>query len=117
MYIGEVASRTGLTVKAIRFYEAKGLIEVPARSGRYRIYRERDIEILLLIKEAKLLGATLSELADVIQYRDGNVDWSRILRFLGEIRQRLLERRLEIDVQLARLERCCAEIDRCPDSS
>jgi len=116
MYIGEAAKRTGLSIKAIRFYEAKGLIEIPARSGSYRIYRERDIDILLLIKEAKALGATLKQLQDVIVYRDGAVDWSRIRLFMSDIRQELLVRRAEIDAQLSRLERCFAELSNCPES-
>ena len=45
MYIGELSKRTGLSVKAIRLYEEKGLVKPPLRVGRYRVYQESDIEV------------------------------------------------------------------------
>lgn len=75
MYIGEASKKSGLSIKAIRFYEAIGLIKQPERKGRYRLYEETDIEILVLIKEAKELGITLSKLQGVIVYKDGKADW------------------------------------------
>jgi MerR family copper efflux transcriptional regulator len=74
MYIGEASKETGLSIKAIRFYEEIGLIKQPQRKGRYRIYKETDIELLALIKEAKDLGITLSKLKGVIVYNNGKVD-------------------------------------------
>lgn len=52
-----------------------GLIRQPQSKGRYRVYEESDIEILVLIKEAKQLGITLSKLQGVIVYTNGKVDW------------------------------------------
>ncbi|WP_076915513.1 MerR family transcriptional regulator [Pseudoalteromonas sp. TAB23] len=51
------------------------LIRQPQSKGRYRVYEESDIEILVLIKEAKQLGITLSKLQGVIVYTNGKVDW------------------------------------------
>ncbi len=109
MFIGEIAAKTGLTVKAIRFYETKGLIE-PVRSGRYRTYQQRDIELLVMIREAKAMGATLAELQGVIQYRDGAVDWARIRPFLQDLRQRLEQQRQQIDSQLETLGVCLEQL-------
>lgn len=41
--IGKVAEITGASPKAIRHYEALGLLPAPHRRGRYRIYSERDV--------------------------------------------------------------------------
>jgi len=89
MYIGEASKRTDLSIKTIRFYEEKGLIRQPERIGRYRVYQETDIEVLILIKEARELGVTLSQIKGIIVYNDGKVDWANIKMFLGEIRLQL----------------------------
>jgi DNA-binding transcriptional MerR regulator len=49
--IGEVAKETGVSVKAIRFYEKIGLIPAPDRlfSSGYRLYTDRDVRRLRLI--------------------------------------------------------------------
>ena len=61
--IGELARRSGSTVKAIRFYEAKGLLPRPARSpSGYRLYAEHDLKRLAFIQRAKLLGLPLAKI-------------------------------------------------------
>lgn len=52
MYIGELSKRTGFSIRAIRLYEEKGLIQTVQRKGRYRIYNESDVDLLNLISEA-----------------------------------------------------------------
>ena len=65
--IGELARRSGSTVKAIRFYEAKGLLPRPARSpSGYRLYAERDLKRLAFIQRAKLLGLPLAKIQDLV---------------------------------------------------
>lgn len=110
MYIGEVSKRSGLSIKAIRFYEEKGLIRRPQRVGRYRTYQESDIEILLLIKEAKELGVTLSRLKGVIVYQDGQIEWQRIKVFLSELREQLLENIAELNTKVAKIDDCYSKI-------
>ena len=64
--IGEVARRSGTTVKAIRFYEAKGLLPRPARSpSGYRLYADRDLKRLAFIRRAKLLGLPLAKVRNL----------------------------------------------------
>ncbi|WP_438350289.1 MerR family transcriptional regulator [Paenibacillus sp. FA6] len=69
--IEDVANQTGLTKRAIRYYEDIGLIRAPERtSGGIRIYSEEDVETLkkiLLVKEA--LGFSLAELQQFLEYR------------------------------------------------
>ena len=64
--IGELARRSGSTVKAIRFYEAKGLLPRPARSpSGYRLYADRDLKRLAFIQRAKLLGLPLAKIRNL----------------------------------------------------
>lgn len=117
MFIGEVAKKTGLSIKAIRLYEERGLIEPPPRQGRYRVYKERDLEILRLIVEAKALGVTLSQLQDVIQYRNGQVDWQRIGQFLIQVKAQIIEEQAELARKITQVEECILSINACPQSS
>lgn len=114
MFIGEVAKKTGLSVKAIRFYEEKGLIHTPNRQGRYRVYTDADIEVLELISEAKKLGVTLAKLKGVIVYRNGEVDWGRIKKFLEEVKHELENELSLLSSNVQRIENCIKSIDVCP---
>ena len=60
--IGEIAARVGLTVSAIRFYEARGLILAHRSSGQQRRYHRADIRRLSFIKIAQQLGLSLDEI-------------------------------------------------------
>jgi len=61
--IGELAKLAGCTVKAIRFYEAEGLLPPAARSASgYRLYTERDLRRLQFIQRAKLIGLPLAKI-------------------------------------------------------
>lgn len=111
MYIGEISKKTGLSIKAIRFYEQKGLIRRPERIGRYRVYQETDIELLILIKEAKALGVTLSQLKGFITYNDGQVDWANIKIFLREIRVQLVNQIDDIKNKIDSLDKCYHQIN------
>jgi MerR family copper efflux transcriptional regulator len=111
MYIGEASKKTGLSIKAIRFYEEIGLIRQPERRGRYRIYEETDIEILVLIKEAKELGITLSKLQGVIVYNNGKVDWLKIKIFLREIREQLIHDIEDMKMKVSNLDKCYHQIN------
>lgn len=62
MYIGELASRTGTTPKALRHYESLGILPTPKRRGRYRDYSDEHRFYVELIQSAKALGLTLKEI-------------------------------------------------------
>lgn len=73
--IGEVADRTGLTQRTLRFYEERELITPAKRmDGGFRLYSENDIERVTLIKKLQeLLGLSLAdikEMVDAEQLRD-----------------------------------------------
>ena len=69
--IGELAGELGVTTRAIRFYEAKGLI-APARRGVARSYARRDRARLKLILRGKNLGFTLKEIAQYLMLYDAD---------------------------------------------
>jgi len=55
--IGQLAGLAGCTVKAVRFYEAQGLLPPPARSpSGYRVYTERDLKRLQFVLKEELEG-------------------------------------------------------------
>lgn len=64
--VTELAEELGITPRAIRFYETKGLIK-PQRAGTTRVYTHRDRARMQLILRGKRLGFTL---ADIKEYLD-----------------------------------------------
>ena len=59
--IGQIARRTGVSAKTIRFYEEIGLLPQPSRGpNSYRRYRLADLNRLLLLRRIRLLGLPLS---------------------------------------------------------
>jgi DNA-binding transcriptional MerR regulator len=68
MQIGEVAERTGLSLRTLRHYDEIGLLRPSERSeGGFRLYSEGDVARLLVIRRMKPLGFTLDEMAEVIR--------------------------------------------------
>ena len=67
MHIGELAERTGLSLRTIRHYDDVGLLPATARTdGGFRVYSEDDFERLMVIKQMKPLGFTLVEMAEIL---------------------------------------------------
>ena len=58
--IGELAARTGISVRTIRFYAGMGLIPPPAVRGRLGLYDERHVARLELVRDLQRLGFTLT---------------------------------------------------------
>lgn len=71
MRIGELAARSNLTVKTIRFYEQAGVLPEPDRQpSGYRDYDEAALSRLRFVKAAQAAGLILAEIRDVIAMRD-----------------------------------------------
>ncbi len=69
--IGDVAERTGLSLRTIRYYEEVGLVAPSARShGGFRLYTEADTARLALVARMKPLGFALDEMRDLLQALD-----------------------------------------------
>lgn len=67
MHIGELAERTGLSLRSIRHYDEVGLLPPSSRSeGGFRVYSEADYARLLQIMRMKPLGFSLDEIAELL---------------------------------------------------
>ena len=71
MHIGELADRTGLSLRTIRHYDEIGLLEPSGRSdGGFRLYSSEDLSRLLLIRRMKPLGFSLEEMKGLLDVID-----------------------------------------------
>jgi DNA-binding transcriptional MerR regulator len=137
--IGEVADRTGVTQRTLRFYEEKGLLTPADRmEGGFRLYSEADIGRIRLIKQLQqLLGFSLAEIKEMVEAEetratlratrpgDGGIEpeaqrarWDQGLRALRSQLavvepklEQLTELRADLVERIARMERRIAEID------
>ncbi|MDA0302012.1 MAG: MerR family transcriptional regulator [Chloroflexi bacterium] len=89
--IGEVADRTGVTQRTLRFYEEKGLLRPPERmDGGFRLYSENDVTRIGYIKQLQdLLGFTLSEIKDMVEAEELLMQMSVTRRPDRELPERL----------------------------
>jgi MerR family copper efflux transcriptional regulator len=114
--IGELARRAGVTAKAIRFYEARGVLPPASRgANRYRLYEEEAAAVLAFVRQAAGLGLSLAEIREVIAIRQGGqppcAHVHRLLRDkLAELERKLTDL-LEVR---ARLQRSLAAWRRMP---
>jgi DNA-binding transcriptional MerR regulator len=63
--IADLAREFGISTRAIRFYESKGLLN-PERVGSTRVFRRRDRARLILILRGKRLGFSLRDISDYL---------------------------------------------------
>ena len=121
MQIGTVADKSGVSAKAIRYYESIGLIEAANRShSGYRIYGERDLRTLRFIQRARGLGFTVEEVGNLLAlWRDTDRHSAQVKalarRHVEEIDRKVAELRGMRDTLTHLMERCHGD-DRpdCP---
>jgi MerR family copper efflux transcriptional regulator len=71
MHIGELADKTGLSLRTLRHYDEVGLVSASGRSeGGFRLYTQTDYDRLILIRRMKPLGFSLEEMADLLRIID-----------------------------------------------
>ncbi len=113
MNISEMAKKTGLTSKAIRFYEEKGLVTPPQRADNgYRSYSAKHLEEFRLLHQARQVGFTLDECRELIGlFNDPN-------RHSADVKARTLQKVSDIEKQISQLEqmrqRLLALAENCP---
>lgn len=90
--IADLAREFGISTRAIRFYESKGLLS-PERVGATRIFRRRDRARLILILRGKRLGFSLRDISDYLSLYDA--DRTQQVSLLAE----------KVDERIALLER------------
>ena len=89
--IQEVAKELGLTMRALRFYEDKGLI-APQRVGTTRIYSKREVARVRLVQRGRRLGFSVREIKEFLDLYDADPEHvEQARRFLARVRERLAE--------------------------
>lgn len=96
LQIGEVAARTGLSIKTIRHYDEVGLVVPSARStGGFRLYTTDDVDRLLAIRRMKPLGFSLDEMRALLAAIDTlntanapEVERAQAIAYIGECHAR-----------------------------
>ena len=90
LQIGEVAERTGVTQRTLRFYEEKGLLKPPGRmEGGFRLYSEDDVRRVEQIKRLQtLLGFTLAEIKEMVEAEEIKTQIKATYRRDAEVSER-----------------------------
>jgi len=103
--IAQLAEEFGITLRTLRFYEAKGFLS-PQRHGAVRRYTSADHDRIVLILQAKRLGFTLREIGEMIAARNGKPGALQLSRLKCTEQINLLERQKRtIEAALAELRR------------
>lgn len=104
--VTELARDLGVTARAIRFYEDRGLI-APRRAGTTRVFSQRDRARMILILRGKRLGFSLGEIREYLDLYDSDVTQrAQLALLLGKVDARLAmleEQREALDAALGEL--------------
>jgi len=123
LQIGEVADRTGVTQRTLRFYEERGLLKPPTRmEGGFRLYSENDVGRVEQIKRLQsLLGLTLAEIKDMVEAEEVQEELNATYRPDLDLPERIerVTKRIEvtkrqsaiISTKLAAMEEMKKEVD------
>ena len=106
LQIGEVAERTGVTQRTLRFYEERGLLKPPSRlDGGFRLYSEDDVRRVEQIKRLQsLLGFTLAEIKEMVEADEVKMQLRATYRkdaAISERRAKLLKAKEVTEAQVA----------------
>ena len=118
--IGQVAERLRLSLRTVRYYEEMGLVHPETRTeGGFRLYSEREIDRLKLIKQMKPLGFTVAEMRELLDARDtlrsgeGDEAASKAARdLLATYARAAADRCDELRMQLAGAESLAGQLSR-----
>jgi DNA-binding transcriptional MerR regulator len=104
--IADLAREFGISTRAIRFYEAKGLLK-PERVGVTRVFRRRDRARLILILRGKRLGFSLKDISDYLSlYEADRTQKAQVSLLIAKVEERLKL----LELQKADLETTIAEL-------
>ena len=99
MNISDIAQKTGLTPKAIRFYEDKSLITPPERGENgYRYFSERHVDELTLLRQARQVGFNLEECGELVNL------FNDPARHSADVKKRTLEKVADIERHISELQ-------------
>ncbi|MEO6199841.1 MAG: MerR family transcriptional regulator [Cryobacterium sp.] len=107
MHIGELAEKTGLSLRTIRHYDDIGLLKASGRThGGFRLYSQDDLSRLTLIRRMKPLGFTLDEMIEllrvigILQIGEEGSDTAEVRLELEEFVGQAVARREKLQEQL-----------------
>ncbi len=86
--IADLSQEFGISTRAIRFYESKGLLN-PERVGGTRVFRRRDRARLILILRGKRLGFSLRDISDYLSLYDAQSQTAQVSLLLAKVDERL----------------------------
>lgn len=99
MNISDVAKKTGLTSKTIRFYEEKGLVTAPGRSENgYRTYTQQHLDELTLLRQARQVGFNLEECRELVNL------FNDPARHSADVKSRTLQKVADIEKHIGELQ-------------
>ncbi|MHA7141873.1 MerR family transcriptional regulator [Arthrobacter sp. Sr33] len=102
MHIGELAERTGLSLRTIRHYDDVGLLPATARTdGGFRVFSEEDYERLTVIKQMKPLGFSLEEMAEILALLATDEHANNASHVIGAFLERAVHQRAKMARNLA----------------
>ena len=112
--IAEMSESFGVTLRALRFYEEKGLLR-PERKGARRFYGTRDVGRMKVILQAKRLGLTLVEIREIISLlegRTGRIGQLKVLRDMCSKQDDLLQEQFaQIEEQVKEMRGVVKDLD------
>lgn len=84
MTVGAAAEAAGVSAKAVRLWESKGLLPAAERTeAGYRLFTGEDVAVLRFIRQAKALDLSLAEIKDILDLqRDGAAPCGRVTELL-----------------------------------
>jgi Cu(I)-responsive transcriptional regulator len=104
MNIGDVAARSGLPPKTIRYYEDIGLVRPQRSANGYRAFRESDLHKLAFLGRARALGFTIEDCRALLAlYEDDRRESAQVKRIAEEHLTRIDEKIAQLQSMRATL--------------
>jgi MerR family copper efflux transcriptional regulator len=120
MNIGDVAARSGLPPKTIRYYEEIGLVKPPRSENGYRSFREQELHKLAFLGRARALGFSIEDCRTLLQLYEDETRTSAEVKVIARSHLQEIDRKIEglkeMRDTLSHLVKACAGDNRpdCP---
>lgn len=111
----EAICRAAATPKAIRLYESMGLLGRVARMGAYRVYSDRHVTQVRLIKQAQAMGFKLADVVPSVGGQRTEPDWAAMAEQVDLRRAEIAREILRLKALGARLREFNKEIRACAE--